>query len=37
MHETEADLEAMQALLDRSYDAGGPHLHRIRAPSSSPA
>ena len=32
MHETKADLEAMQALLDRSYDAGGAHLHRIHTP-----
>ena len=32
MHETPADLEAMQQLLDRSYDAGGPHLHRIHTP-----
>jgi hypothetical protein len=32
MHETKADLEAMQDLLDRSYQAGGAHLHRIHTP-----
>src|SRR5687767_9567765 len=32
MRETKADLEAMQDLLDRSYDAGGAHLHRIHTP-----
>ena len=32
MHETKADLEAMQDLLDRSYEAGGAHLHRIHTP-----
>ncbi|MGH2837930.1 MAG: pyridoxamine 5'-phosphate oxidase family protein [Thermoleophilaceae bacterium] len=29
MRETSADLEAMQQLLDRSYEAAGQHLHRI--------
>jgi hypothetical protein len=29
MHETADDLRALQDLLDRSYDAGGVHLHRI--------
>jgi nitroimidazol reductase NimA-like FMN-containing flavoprotein (pyridoxamine 5'-phosphate oxidase superfamily) len=28
MHETTEDLEALQLLLDRSYAAGGEHLHR---------
>src|SRR4051794_26610306 len=32
MHETPADLEALQALLDRSYDAAGPHLRSIITP-----
>jgi nitroimidazol reductase NimA-like FMN-containing flavoprotein (pyridoxamine 5'-phosphate oxidase superfamily) len=32
MHETPADLEALQALLDRSYAAAGPHLLRIITP-----
>jgi nitroimidazol reductase NimA-like FMN-containing flavoprotein (pyridoxamine 5'-phosphate oxidase superfamily) len=32
MHETEEDLEALQQLLDRSYAAGGEHLHRIITP-----
>jgi uncharacterized pyridoxamine 5'-phosphate oxidase family protein len=32
MHETEDDLAALQALLDRSYAAGGEHLHRIITP-----
>src|SRR3954451_5604871 len=32
MHEAPADLEALQALLDRSYDAAGPHLRSIITP-----
>ena len=32
MHETPADLEAMQKLLDRSYAAAGQHLKRIHTP-----
>src|SRR4051794_18436229 len=32
MHETRADLEALQALLDRSYEAAGAHLLRILTP-----
>jgi hypothetical protein len=32
MRETAADLEALQALLDRSYEAAGPHLRRIITP-----
>jgi hypothetical protein len=32
MHETAADLAALQALLDRSYDAAGEHLRRIHTP-----
>lgn len=32
MHETEADLEALQALLDHSYAAAGSHLLRIHSP-----
>ena len=32
MHETAADLEALQALLDRSYETAGEHLKRIIAP-----
>jgi hypothetical protein len=32
MHETPADLEAMQELLDRSYGAAGTHLQRIHTP-----
>jgi nitroimidazol reductase NimA-like FMN-containing flavoprotein (pyridoxamine 5'-phosphate oxidase superfamily) len=32
MHETPEDLAALQGLLDRSYDAAGPHLRRIITP-----
>jgi nitroimidazol reductase NimA-like FMN-containing flavoprotein (pyridoxamine 5'-phosphate oxidase superfamily) len=32
MDESPADLEALQALLDRSYAAAGPHLLRIHTP-----
>jgi Pyridoxamine 5'-phosphate oxidase len=32
MHETPADIEALQALLDRSYANAGPHLLRIHTP-----
>jgi nitroimidazol reductase NimA-like FMN-containing flavoprotein (pyridoxamine 5'-phosphate oxidase superfamily) len=32
MHETPADLAAMQALLDRSHAAAGAHLKRIISP-----
>src|SRR3982750_1195447 len=32
MHETPEDLAALQDLLDRSYDAAGPHLRRIITP-----
>jgi len=32
MHETADDLRALQALLDRSFDAGGEHLRRILTP-----
>jgi nitroimidazol reductase NimA-like FMN-containing flavoprotein (pyridoxamine 5'-phosphate oxidase superfamily) len=32
MHETAEDLERLQELLDRSYDAAGPHLKRIITP-----
>jgi nitroimidazol reductase NimA-like FMN-containing flavoprotein (pyridoxamine 5'-phosphate oxidase superfamily) len=32
MHETPADLAALQELLDRSHDAAGPHLRRIITP-----
>jgi Pyridoxamine 5'-phosphate oxidase len=32
VHETEADLIAMQTLLDRSYAAAGQHLLRIHSP-----
>jgi Pyridoxamine 5'-phosphate oxidase len=32
MHETPADLAALQALLDGSYDVAGPHLLRILTP-----
>lgn len=32
MHETRADLAAMQELLDRSYALAGPHLLRITTP-----
>ncbi len=32
MHETQADLAALQSLLDRSYAAAGPHLLRIHTP-----
>jgi uncharacterized pyridoxamine 5'-phosphate oxidase family protein len=32
VHETAADLGALQALLDRSYDAGGVHLRRVITP-----
>src|SRR5690349_9191033 len=32
MHETQADLAALQELLDRSYAAAGPHMLRIHTP-----
>src|ERR671934_830105 len=32
MHETPADITALQALLDRSYAAAGAHLLRIHTP-----
>ncbi len=32
MHETAEDLAALQALLDRSYEAAGPHLRGIITP-----
>ena len=32
MHETAADLAALQELLDRSYDQAGEHLRRIITP-----
>jgi Pyridoxamine 5'-phosphate oxidase len=32
MHETPADIAALQELLDRSYAAGGAHLLRIHTP-----
>ena len=32
MHETEEDLTGLQDLLDRSYAAGGAHLHRVITP-----
>jgi hypothetical protein len=32
MHETPADIAALQELLDRSYAAAGPHLLRIHTP-----
>jgi len=32
MHESPADLEALQDLLDRSYAAAGAHLLRIHTP-----
>src|SRR3954469_687010 len=32
MHETHEDIEALQSLLDRSYEAAGPHLLRIHTP-----
>jgi hypothetical protein len=32
VHETPADLEAMQQLLDRSYASAGPHLQRLHTP-----
>ena len=32
MHETPADLAALQDLLDRSYEAAGQHLKRITTP-----
>ncbi len=32
MHETPADLAALQELLDRSYARAGPHLRRIITP-----
>jgi hypothetical protein len=32
MHELDGDIEALQQLLDRSYDAAGPHLQRITTP-----
>jgi hypothetical protein len=32
MHETAADIDALQALLDRTYDAAGSHLRGITTP-----
>ncbi len=32
MHETPEDLDALQAVLDRSYASAGPHLLRIHTP-----
>lgn len=32
MHETREDLEALQDLLDRSYEVAGPHLRSIITP-----
>jgi hypothetical protein len=32
MHETEDDIEALQALIDRSYDEAGAHLLAIHTP-----
>ena len=32
MHETAEDMEALQALIDRSYAQAGPHLLRIHTP-----
>ena len=32
MHETPADLEALQALLDRSYERAGAHLREVTTP-----
>jgi hypothetical protein len=32
VHETAADLAALQALIDRSYASAGPHLQRIHTP-----
>jgi Pyridoxamine 5'-phosphate oxidase len=32
MHETDADVAALQGLLDRSYEAAGPHLRGITTP-----
>jgi Pyridoxamine 5'-phosphate oxidase len=32
MHETPEDIAALQLLLDRSYDAAGPHLRTITTP-----
>src|SRR4051794_40781226 len=32
MHETAADLAALQDLIDRSYARGGTHLQRIHTP-----
>jgi hypothetical protein len=32
MHETRADMTALQELLDRSYESAGPHLRRIITP-----
>ncbi len=37
MFETQADLEALQALIDRSYAAAGPHLLRIHDPQRRPS
>ena len=33
MRETPEEIAALQALLDRSYAAAGPHLLRIHTPS----
>ena len=32
MHESSADIAALQGLLDRSYETAGPHLLRIHTP-----
>ena len=37
MLETQDDLETLQALLDRSYAAAGPHLRRIHDPERRPS
>lgn len=37
MHETEADLAALQALIDRTHERAGPHLNRIVTPEVTAA
>jgi hypothetical protein len=36
VHETPADLDAVQQLLDRSYESAGAHLRRIHTPERRP-
>ena len=37
MYETEEQIEAMQSLLDRSFESAGPHLLAISTPGKAQA